>query len=72
MALKEYFGENRYNEILNKVEPLVSEFEKLHKVTKLEVAFGKMKKFEKVSNDLLEQIGDLVIENNGLHIFIHI
>jgi hypothetical protein len=29
MTLKEYFGENRYNEILSKAKPLVSEFEKL-------------------------------------------
>jgi hypothetical protein len=41
MALKEYFGENRYNDILNKVEPLVSEFEKLPKVKKLEVVLEK-------------------------------
>jgi hypothetical protein len=38
MALKEYFGENRYNEILNEVKPLVSEFDKLPKGTKLEAA----------------------------------
>ncbi len=37
MALKEYFGENRYNEILCEVEPLVSKFDKLPKGTKLEV-----------------------------------
>ncbi len=42
MALKEYFGENRYD-ILNKVEPLVSEFEKLPKVKKLEVVLEKWK-----------------------------
>jgi hypothetical protein len=45
MALKEYFGENRYNEILCEVEPLLSEFDKLLKDTKREVThvFGKMK-----------------------------
>ena len=38
MALKEYFDENRYSEILSEVEPLISEFDKLPKGTKLEVA----------------------------------
>jgi ABC-type phosphate transport system auxiliary subunit len=69
MALKEYFGENRYNETLNEIEPLVSEFDKLPKGTKLEVAthvFGRMKTLEKRSNDLLEHMGDLVIENSEL------
>jgi hypothetical protein len=69
MALKEYFGETRYNEIFNEIDLLVSEFEKLLKGTKLEIAthvFGKMKILEKGSNDLLEHMGDIVIENNGL------
>jgi hypothetical protein len=69
MALKKYFGDNRYNEILCEVEPLVSEFDNLLKGTKLEVAthvFGKMKTSERGSNDLLEHMGDLVIENNEL------
>jgi regulator of replication initiation timing len=69
MALKEYLGENRCNEILNEVEPLVTEFDKLPKDQKLEVAsevFGRMKTLEKESNDLLEHMGDLVIENNEL------
>ncbi len=69
MALREYFGENRYNEILCEVEPLVSEFDKLPKGTKFEVAtnvFGKMKTLERGFIDLLEHMGDLVIENNEL------
>ncbi len=56
MALKEYFGENRYNEILSEVEPLVIEFEKIPKGTKLEVAtqvFGRVKTLVKGSNDLV-------------------
>ncbi len=56
-----------YYEILCEVEPLVSQFDKLPKGTKLEHAtyvFGEIKTLERGSNDLLEHIGDLDIENN--------
>ncbi len=48
--------------------PLVREFDKLPKGTKLEVThvFGKMKTLERGSNDSLEHMGDLVIKNNEL------
>ncbi len=44
MALNEYFGVNKYNKISCEVEPLVNEFDKLLKSTKLEVthALGKI------------------------------
>jgi hypothetical protein len=54
---------------LNEVETLVSEFENLPNGTKLRVAtqvFGRMKTLEKGSNDLLEHMGDLIIENKDL------
>ncbi len=50
-------------------QPLASEFDKLSKGTKLEVAahvFGKIKTLERGSNDFLENMGDLVTENNEL------
>ncbi len=58
-----------YYEILCEVEPLVSQFDKLPKGKKLEDVthvFGEMKPLERGSNDLLEHMGDLVIENNEL------
>ncbi len=65
MALKEYFGENRNNEILNKVERLVSEFKKLPKLQNLKL-FWKNENIRKRVQWFTRTNEWSFIENNGL------
>jgi hypothetical protein len=66
MALKEYLGNDEYKKLMTEVSPLVTEFDKLPKGEKVEKAtevFAAMKTYERGTDFLLDDIGQLAIEN---------
>src|SRR5437899_7117139 len=69
MALQEFLGKDEYKKLISEVSPLVNEFDKLPKGEKLEKAtevYATMKAYKKGTDFLLDNIGELALENDEL------